>query len=354
MLQSRIQKLRELAHLNVSDGILLERTCNQTWLLGGRAHVGLSTTVGSASIVVNAQEVSLVVSNIEAKRIPVEELRYPYDRIVVYPWWSTEEKRKRLQTAFGKNLLTDGQCEPALRELRMQLDEAQFQQFRSLCADTAEAMEESCFRVKKNMMETEVAAVLAYECILREIDPIILLVGSDERLLRWRHTLPTRKRIDDYVMLVIGGRRNGQYCCMTRFVKFSPADPELSAKKEAVQKLQAMLFTQSQKGNAMSDIFGNLIKAYKVLGFPEEWKGHHQGGITGYNGREIKASISEPYRIRGREAFAWNPSVPGFKAEDIFFLEEEHPIVLTNTPRLPSSCVKWEGKSFLSADILIR
>jgi Xaa-Pro dipeptidase len=75
---------------------------------------------------------------------------------------------------------------------------------------------------------------------------------------------------------------------------------------------------------------------YGALGFPEEWRRHHQGGITGYRGREVFATPAESARLPGSCAVAWNPSIAGgAKSEDTALVGEEGVEVLTRTAELP-------------------
>ncbi len=51
--------------------------------------------------------------------------------------------------------------------------------------------------------------------------------------------------------------------------------------------------------------------------------------MTGYASREIIATQATSQEIRVGQAFAWNPSITGAKAEDTFVLTESGPEVIT-------------------------
>ncbi len=79
-----------------------------------------------------------------------------------------------------------------------------------------------------------------------------------------------------------------------------------------------------------------LAQAYERQGFPEEWRSHHQGGLTGYKGREVFAVPGEPTPPPPVGAVAWNPSVTGGgKSDDTVLVPHTGHEVLTRTPELP-------------------
>jgi len=64
------------------------------------------------------------------------------------------------------------------------------------------------------------------------------------------------------------------------------------------------------------EIFSVIQMAYADNGHANEWQLHHQGGSTGYAGREVFATPESTVRVREGQAFAWNPSITGVKSED--------------------------------------
>jgi hypothetical protein len=72
-----------------------------------------------------------------------------------------------------------------------------------------------------------------------------------------------------------------------------------------------------------------------VLG-PDEWRRHHQGGPTGYFGRNEIVTHASDARVAPQQAFAWNPSAPGSKVEDTVVVREDGLDVLTRDPDWPA------------------
>jgi hypothetical protein len=74
---------------------------------------------------------------------------------------------------------------------------------------------------------------------------------------------------------------------------------------------------------------------YAAEGHPGEWELHHQGGLTGYRGRERFATPGEPLTLGPSQAVAWNPSLTRVKSEDTALVTADGPELLTLTSRWP-------------------
>ena len=62
---------------------------------------------------------------------------------------------------------------------------------------------------------------------------------------------------------------------------------------------------------------------------------HHQGGLTGYAGREIFGTPASKYRLQPNQVLTWNPSITGAKSEDTLLLSENGPEILTRSGNWP-------------------
>ena len=105
----------------------------------------------------------------------------------------------------------------------------------------------------------------------------------------------------------------------------------------------------------MSQIFFAIEKSYESYGYPEEWKLHHQGGVTGYRTREFVAIPHFPFGTEKGMAFAWNPTITGTKSEDTYVRTEKEMKLLSVNNRGNWPYLKFEinGKKYKRPDILI-
>ena len=85
------------------------------------------------------------------------------------------------------------------------------------------------------------------------------------------------------------------------------------------------------KAGTLAGAFDLCRTFYAEAGFPDGWRDHHQGGTTGYASREVVASPETTQEVRAGQAFAWNPSLRGAKAEETFVLTEGGPEILTGS-----------------------
>jgi Xaa-Pro aminopeptidase len=178
------------------------------------------------------------------------------------------------------------------------------------------------------MTETEAAGAVAAACRATGLFTSALMVGGAQRIPCHRHPIPAGAPLGARAMIVVCAERSGLYANLTRFVHFEPPDAELAAKLEACQGILARLRDATRPGRTLGDVFDDCRTFYADAGFADGWRHHHQGGLTGYRSREVIAAPGAAHEITIGQAFAWNPSLPGAKAEETFVLTAEGPDVV--------------------------
>ena len=134
-------------------------------------------------------------------------------------------------------------------------------------------------------------------------------------------------------MLVVSAERGGLYANVTQIVDFEEPERELKRRQEACETILGRLREEAtQPGRTLAEAFQDCQHFYEEAGFRDEWKLHHQGGMTGYASREIIATPQTHQQIQVGQAFAWNPSITGVKAEETFVLTESGSEVITRLP----------------------
>jgi Xaa-Pro aminopeptidase len=258
--------------------------------------------------------------------------------VVEHPWHGDEVSAIR-EVVGDASLGTDFSLEGAMEvseevaPLRYVLDTDAIESYRRVGADAAAAVAEAAGSLEPGMGEHEAAANLSAACRRRELFSPVVLAAADDRIARHRHPIPHGERIDRRAMLVVSAERGGLYANVTRMVDFEAPEPEVQQRQRACETiLRRMREEATRPGRTLADAFADCRRFYAETGFPEEWTLHHQGGMTGYASREVIATPQTQQEMQVGQAFAWNPSVTGAKAEETFVLTENGPEVVTHSP----------------------
>jgi Xaa-Pro dipeptidase len=340
----KFARIRKLLNEKGAEALVLTSQTSFSWLTGGRGFIGIASEGACAKIVVGREHVVLVANNIEAERLGQEEVQGEDFQIKGFDWYDASGEQKILESiARPDQVLYEGDVLSELLHLRQPLTENEQEKYRKLGQDVGSAIEKTCYNVKPEMTEFEVAAELASACIELEVEPITNLIAADKRIYLRRHPLPTNNKIDRYVMLVIGGRRNGLIVSASRLVHFGEIPEELLRKHEAVTNVDASLLKETRPGRKAADLFQMIGSKYEEFDYKDEWKYHHQGGMTGYAPREYRATPDSKEVVGVHQAFAWNPSIAGVKSEDTILVGENKNEILSRTGEYPEVKVDVEG-----------
>lgn len=327
------------------DALILRRPGNVAWIsAGGRTHILATPDAGVADVVVRRDGFEVVTAVNEAPRMAAEELGGLGATLTVLPWADADRlgalpRGPRVGSDSplpGTRLVAD-----AVEEARRALLPEELDRYRALGRDAARAMTDLCRSVRPEDSEFEAAARLAALVTATGADPIVLLVAGEARLPEHRHPLPTAGPIGRRVMFVVCARRHGLIANVTRFVAFGGLSPDEADAYARLLHVDAAYNTATRPGAAVGTAFRAGMEAYAAQGFDaEEWTLHHQGGPTGYEGRDYLATASSAATVVAGQAFAWNPSVPTLKVEDtVVAVPDDLPEILTVDERWPTTVV---------------
>jgi Xaa-Pro aminopeptidase len=315
-------------------GALYLRTpANFAWYTDGADNrVDHSSPAGVAGLVLTPGDEYVLTDNVEAGRMREEGT--PGIEVVEHPWNAdpTVALRQLIGgAALGVDLPFGGARDVAseVAPLRYVLDREATERYRKVGADAAAAMDEAAGALEPAMREGEAAAVLSAALRRRGLFSPVLLAASGRRMGLYRHPIPSGEPLGGRAMLVACAERGGLYANLTRIVSFEEPDEDLALRQGATEGiLRRMREEATRPGRTLADAFADCRSFYAEAGFPHEWRGHHQGGLTGYASREVVATAETRLEIQSGMAFAWNPSLPGAKAEETFVLGPDGPEII--------------------------
>jgi Xaa-Pro aminopeptidase len=291
------------------------------WLLCGR---GRPVSAGSSPYLVDVAEGHARVwyQDIERSRVEAEER---WDELgyepTPYPWFEPPPVRS---------------TSPRFHDLRLALGAEEVERYRSAGADVAAALVDTLGTLGPDRTEYAAAGELGGRLHELGFTTPVLLAGGEGRAPVHRHPLPTQAKLGRFALLAVTAEHDGLYVSMTRIVSFGPAPKELARVARAAAEVDARVLAESRPHRTLGELFAVLSRAYEEQGFPEEWRKHHQGGLTGYAGREVFATPGDDTVLPEICAVAWNPSVTGGgKSEDTALVTHVGVEILTRTPTLP-------------------
>lgn len=360
--QAKRQRLLGLLDRHQLAAVVLTRRSNFAWLTcGGQNYVGTATEMGVGSLVITHDQVCLLSSNIENARLLEEECRDLPLKPTVLEWPTEGAGREKALQQFRLNGPVGADSGIAdidlSRELMLQrrpLLSGEIARYRSLGRDAGSVMNRAALALRPGMSELAAASLLVGAALEMGIEATVRLVAFDERIDRYRHPIPTSKTLSRRALLVLGARRHGLITSLSRMVSFGKVSNELRHKQEAVCRVDTVLNLASTPGTPLSEVLQQGIEQYALEGFSDEWHHHHQGGLTGYEGRDVRATPDALDLIQAPDAVAWNPSITGVKSEDTFLVRDKGVENLTLSEDWPQITSSTSLGTLARPDILER
>jgi len=318
------------------DGLVARSPATVRWLLCGRGQP-VDVSAADYTVVLLPSRGYVLHMDIESSRVePEERLEELGFERVTFPWHAGPGDTIA-ELLAGARAGSDATLEPALAPHRQRLDELERERYRAAGSAAADVFAATLATLAPGRSELEVAGNLAGRAEEQGLVPRVVLVAGAARQRVHRHPLPTRASLGPHALLALTAERDGLFVSMTRLVSFGTPPPELARLVRAAAEVDAAVLAASRPGASLGELLEVLAAAYAERGFPEEWRRHHQGGLTGYNGREVFATPGDATPLASSCAVAWNPSIAGgAKSEDTALVGPDGVEIITATPELPT------------------
>jgi Xaa-Pro aminopeptidase len=359
-IKEKEKRVRNFLKSKSLKGLVLKRQANFSWMTGGGLNlVGIATEVGATSLLITGNSKFVISNNIEAPRM-IEEEGLEKQGFVVksFPWHEDQEvsvvRELVGESPFGSDVPFSNAMMVAedVARLRYSLTPEEQTRYRWLGEKVSLALEKTLIEARRGEKESEVVGRLCHEIWKDRIDPITLMGAADDRVYRFRHPIPTERRVEKYLMVSICARKWGLIVSLTRFVHFGKLPEELRKKYEANVFIDCTFMAHTRPGIPAREVFQKGLDAYQEKGYPDDWKLHHQGGSIGYTGRDYRVSFKTPDLIQENQAFTWNPSITGTKSEDTILAASKGPEMITRAILYPTLSLSVAGISFTRPAIL--
>lgn len=341
-------QVRALMIAKELDAVVLTTQGSLAWIGAGLTNRVLrDRQEGLVWAVVTPEGLDLIAWDTEQVRLETEESILDLGFRPHYVAWPADDR-----TTIVRDLAPAGRigsdepgwdldCSVEIRLLRSHLSDDECGRLRVLSARVTADLEQVLREVHPGVTERELAASIAGRLEATGATPLVLLVGTGDRLAAFRHWVPTSEPIDRAVVATVAAACRGLVTVVTRTVWFG-VDEETRVRQDRVMTVAAAAAAASRVGASWGSALEEAAATYGALGHPGEWRRHFQGGAVGYDTREFSPGPSrEPnlwswHLISAGQAFAWNPTLPGVKSEDTYLVSPEGPELLTCTEAWPT------------------
>jgi Xaa-Pro aminopeptidase len=365
-IQEKTERLMRLAVEDGLAGVLINSQPNFSWLTaGGTNGVDQSREGGVGTLLVRRDGRRFVLANnIEMPRLMQEEISGQRFEPVEFAW-EEEKANPTLVAETARSLMSDesplgadlpmGEArivEGAIARARYKLTVSEIERFKALGSDAGEAIGKLARTLSPGLTEREVARRAVDAIASIGAAAVVTLAAADDRLKHFRHPVPTDRRWEKVVMIVVCARRRGLIASLTRIVCSGPIPEELTTRTQATARVNARLFAATKPGVTGRELYQVAARGYQTEGFAGEERLHHQGGAAGYRTRDWVAHPGQAEQVQPHQAFAWNPSITGTKVEETCIAFSDGVEIITATPGWPSIPVEVEGRTYLLPDVL--
>lgn len=363
----KTERLSRMLAAEGLGGVVLVAQPNFAWLTAGSNNgIDTSREQGACALIVRADGKRFVLaSRIEMARMLEEELS-GVDFEPVEFGWEDEKASPTFLADLAAKIVGGGATlgsdlplgsnvkaiDGIVAHCRYQLTAQELERFRQLGRDAGEVLGSVARSLAPGERESEIARRMSDELAARGMRSVVTLVAADERIAKFRHPVPTERTWERVVMLVTCARRKGLVASLSRIVCAGEVPEELKRRMLATARVNAKLLAATRPGAVGSELYRVAAEAYAAEGFPGEELLHHQGGAAGYRTRDWVAHPASVETVQTQQAFAWNPTVTGSKAEETCIASAEGVEVITTTPNWPQIPVQVGGREYLSPDVL--
>jgi len=366
-IEEKTQRLCEMLKAERLAGVLLNAQNNFAWLTaGGSNGIDMSRDAGASCLFVRADGKRFVLANnIELPRLLAEEISET-DFEPVQLSWQEEKASRDAVIAKARSLLSGGgeiasdtylseavrPMEALIGECRYQLTADEVKRYRELGTDAADALGDFAKTLSPGVSEIEIARSLHSKLAEYDLATVVMLVGADERIERYRHPVPTKNVWTKTLLIAICAKRKGLIASLSRMVCVGHIPSELERRTQATAVVNAKLQAATVPGTTASQLYHIAASTYTRMGFADEINKHHQGGACGYRTRDWVAHPANTQTVKPNQAFAWNPSITGTKAEATGIVIEERFETITPASQFPQIVSTLDGNDYFSPGVL--
>lgn len=348
--QEKVKRMRGWMSSQKWDAVLITRRDNFAWLTtGGDNHVLKNTEMGVGHLLITPEQKYILAHRMDGDRLQEMQL-VGQDYELRTLSWHEGDPRSLAAALSGKRIAADSVFQgtsdqsAAIDQLHEPLTDLEIDRCRWLGMQAALLIESIADWVRPGMSEKEVERYARNLFLDHKIELDVMLVGSDERIGRFYHAMPSNKKIEKFFQMNPSARRWGLHANVNRCTCFGTPPQKLAKDHRSAVELEGRVLCSLLDGMPFSRILELQKTWYEELGYPGEWQNHFQGGPTGYRLADAYRCFTNQ-KIQPRQAFDWFQTVHGLQVEELTLLGEERLEILSSGEQWPLFPVSWGEKT---------
>ncbi|MGI5919393.1 MAG: M24 family metallopeptidase [Christensenellales bacterium] len=346
------ERLRAYMQQNGFDAAILARRDSFTWFtFGGDNKIFYNTDTGFGLLAVTMDAVYLIAQVMDIDRIYDDEL-YGLDiEKIGIRWYDPSREDTALKLLSGKRIVSDiplagAECRfkeiVALQTPYTPWEIARYREVGRMCDAMLKDIADS---VRPSMREQDIAGMILHEYAKVYSVPKVLLVGSDDRIAKYRHPNPSNKRVERVVLLHPAADIFGMHANITRMLCFGEPPKELVQKYDLLNNILAMTCAHLRPGARYDALLHERRRMLKEAGMEQEYYNHYPGATTGYYFGSSQPIIDNE-EIVDTQCFDWFLTVTGAKVEELV-------MATPNGGEVLSAAGVWPLKRYVYGDFSV-
>lgn len=357
---TKLKRIYEMMQREGIDACILKKQENFLWLTGGGKNYLAHGELGLCSLVISKKGLYAITNNIEAPRIREEERIEDFGFELLYDVWHNETfETDIIKKLFPNEKIGFDYPHPlginiadSVKKLRFSLTEEEVEKYIEGGKIVSTAVEEIAAAINPGDTEIEIVGrIWGLSCKLG-LEPMMIFCASDERFYKFRHPIPTAKKVEERVQFGGNIRYKGLTICLARYVNFVPVTKALEKQYRDNAEIDCTMIAGTIPGKSYQHPFLAGKKAYEERGYAEEFNLQHLGGPIGYLVRDMRIGFNHHDIIPENQAFCWNPSIAGTMSEDTIIATKDGPVFVTKPIIYPTINVTVGGVNYSRAAIL--
>jgi len=361
-IKEKLIRIRKGLEETGKEALLLTKHPNFSWITAGsKGFIANCFDSSAIAVLVTKTKLFAICNVIEANRIEEEdklpELGF---EMIVSRWQENKlESFVKDQVSSWDKVFCDSQVSGAVVDnkfilsVRLPFTKNEIARYLYLGEYLSRGLEEYLPTVKPGMTEYEICGGIANALWKYNVEQVMFLVSVDERADKYRHALPTQKKLKNNLLVSINGRYKGLITTTSRMVYFGKPKPDFVKQYKDCCDMETEIISMAAVGVDEIDLYEALRQAYIKRGYPTMFDKHGQGGCQGYWPREYMITPDSHHIIRKDTAYCFNPVIDGTKAEDAFIVQDDGVLMITRPISFPKRSYKLGKQTIERPDLLI-